>query len=145
MLKLLETALNTIYKWVQNTCILIKVFISSYAQLTARPLLSEINFLFDFYSSFWELVFFWWWRLKNRRKGELAFGGDCLHPSDAWYVMLPLAFVSEYVSLFPNYLLNFLRAKNMFYTYHDLTFWTFWNSCISDILLIPKKRSQFFI
>lgn len=28
MLKLLETALNTIYKWVQNTCILIKLFIS---------------------------------------------------------------------------------------------------------------------
>lgn len=43
-----------------------------------------------------------------------------------------LAFTSEYMALFPNYVLDFLRAKTVFYTYHDLTFWTFWNSCVSD-------------
>lgn len=59
-------------------------------------------------------------------KKKSGFGGDCPLPSDTWYMMLPLlASISEYPSLFPNCILDLLRAKTVFYIYYDLTFLDF--------------------
>lgn len=51
-----------------------------------------------------------------------------------------MALTSEHTSLFPNYMFDLLRAETVFYTYRDLPFWAFWNSCVLSILLTPEKQ-----
>lgn len=58
-------------------------------------------------------------------KGESGFSGNCPRPPDTlvhdatfWHLL----HLWLHVSPLPNYILGLLRAKTMFYTYHDLTF-----------------------
>lgn len=51
-----------------------------------------------------------------------------------------VALTSEHTSLSPNYMFDLLRAETVFYTYRDLPFWAFWNSCVLSILLTPEKQ-----
>lgn len=138
---LFETALNIIYKWLHNTWIFIRNF-TSLPTLTTRPLLSEKAFSFPFppFLSL-RIVILSIMEIDKWKEGKIW----------DWVVIVLLhlalgvwgclvALTSEHTSLFPNYMLDLLRAETVFYTYRDLPFWAFWSSCVLSIFLTPEKQ-----
>lgn len=138
--------MNAVCKQIQNANI-IKIF-TSLSTVVSKT--STLSFLVPFSPFLFLRIHYSFndggWKMKGKR--ESGFGGYCLHPADTWYyeaTFWHLLHLWLHLSLFPHYILELLRTKTVFYTYYHFIFWTFWNSYISDNLLIPETRPWFLI
>lgn len=110
---------------------------------------STLSFLVPFSPfSFWEFIVLSMMeaeKWKERENQDLVAIVFIQLTLDIMKLHFGIYFLCLYLSLFPNYILELLRTKTVFYTYYHFIFWTFWNTYISDNHLIPETRPWFLI